>query len=118
MLDEKEDLLLAKIIGFIGGMDSENPTMSFDSEIKEAIHAIINKDNLDKYITKFTNLKDQYLSNCKTCKFPCGKSNDYHINKLKGDNLDKKINLLNELYSHIDDISYDELAYEIMRLAW
>lgn len=118
MLDEKTDILMAKIIAFTAGIDGEGQNNQFIEEIKEAILAIKNNKKLDLYINKFIELKNKYLANCLTCKSPCGKSNDYHINNLSEDVRENKIKLFQELCNDIDKLPDDEIIYQIIRLSW
>lgn len=119
LLEEKEELVLAKLIGFLNGIEGEGINNNEESIIFEIMDALVNNKNLDYYVGVLIELKKSYLPNCLTCMSPCGRSDDYHINKQDIDKRNEKINKYYELKNRYKSgIKYNELVYEISKLGW
>ena len=82
MLEPNKEILIAKIIGLLNGLDGEGVSFKEENMLRSALDAIKNNRDLTKYITFFDEKKREYLPNCLTCQSPCGRSNDYYINKM------------------------------------
>lgn len=100
-MNEKENILIGKIVGFFRAIDADNSvvlTIDDYELIKQSLLAIKATKQLDSFIDKITNLKNRLLPDCASCLFPCGRSEDFNINEIRNDKLKayktKKVEIL------------------------
>ena len=108
MLEPNKEILIAKIIGLLNGLDGEGVSFKEENMLRSA---------LTKYITFFDEKKREYLPNCLTCQSPCGRSNDYYINK-QSDNLKKEQELLDFFNNYSDKMPLEEVIYQLIKISW
>ncbi len=111
-MNEKENILIGKIVGLFRAIDADNSavlTIDDYELIKQSLLAIKAGKQLDSFIDKITNLKNRLLPDCASCLFPCGRSEDFNINEIRNDKLKayktKKVEILlnNPLLSKMDN---------------
>ena len=100
-MNEKENILIGKIVGLFRAIDADNSavlTIDDYKLIKQSLLAIKAGKQLDSFIDKITNLKNRLLPDCASCLFPCGRSEDFNINEIRNDKLKayktKKVEIL------------------------
>ena len=100
-MNEKENILISKIVGLFRATDADNSvvlTIDDYELIKQSLLAIKATKQLDSFIDKITNLKNRLLPDCASCLFPCGRSEDFNINEIRNDKLKayktKKVEIL------------------------
>ena len=117
MLEPNKEILIAKIIGLLNGLDGEGVSFKEENMLRSALDAIKNNRDLTKYITFFDEKKREYLPNCLTCQSPCGRYNDYYINK-QSDNLKKEQELLVFFNNYSDKMPLEEVIYQLIKISW
>lgn len=117
MVEQNKEILIAKIIGLLNGLDGEGTTFNEEKALRDALKAIKNNESLNDYIAFFDMKKNEYLPNCLTCLSPCGRSNDYYISKHE-DNQKKEKELAIFLDNYNDNIPIDEVIYQLIRISW
>lgn len=118
LLDSRVDSILARLIGFCNGVLTENLDVNLHDEIIFILKSIRDMHNLDEANNKIVELKKTYLSNCLTCAFPCGRTDDYHINMLQDKMREDKIKAFNKLLTSFEDYDYQFLIEELCRLSF
>lgn len=117
MLEPNKEILIAKIIGLLNGLDGEGVSFKEENMLRSALDAIKNNRDLTKYITFFDEKKRESLPNCLTCQSLCGRSNDYYINK-QSDNLKKEQELLDFFNNYSDKMPLEEVIYQLIKISW
>lgn len=118
LLDSRVDKILARLIGFCNGVLTENLDVNLQEEINFILKSLRDMYNLNEANNKMLDLKKTYLSNCLTCAFPCGRTDDYHINILPEVMRDDKINAFNKILISFQDYDYQFLIEELCRLSF
>lgn len=119
-INENENVLIGKLIGFLNGLDEFLPTPSLIDEIKRIVWDLKNKINIEKDIEIIDDLKKKYLSSCFTCASPCGRTNDYSINDIINAELrEDRIREYNEFISNYSlDTEFKDIVFHLSKLSW
>lgn len=117
MLEQNKEMLIAKIIGLLNGLDGEGAKFKEEDILKKALNAIKNNQSLDEYIAFFEEKKKEYLPNCLSCQSPCGRSNDYYISRQADVRLKEEM-LKAFLNNYNASMLLDEVVYQLIKLSW
>lgn len=121
-MNEKEYILLGKIIGLLRAVDADNSIILTNDDyelIRQGLFSIKNNADVDFFIMKISNLKNQLLPDCASCAFTCGRSEDFNISEIKNDKLKNyKISKVNMLLndSSLDKMDTETLLFRILDL--
>jgi len=120
MLDALENKVIAKLIGLLNGLDEFPLTNDVKEDIKDILMDVKEKKNLEKDLEILDSYKHQFLSNCFTCVYQCGRTNDYFLNSIENEELkEKRINDYKEfINNYTKDMDFDEIAYNLCKLSW
>lgn len=120
ILKTEENILLGKMIGLLNGISEAEVDTELMHLIRKTLVGCQNKEDLTEYISLWTKAKTTYLSNCCTCKSPCGRTMDYSINDISNENIkNEKIKQWEELLNkNIGSLAVEEILYKISSLGW
>ncbi len=119
MLEEKENVVLGKLIALVNGVISEGDIWILEDKIREILSALQQDKALDSMVVVLEELKKKYLINCMVCKTPCGKTSDYFLNELEPQQREKKIKLYRDLLKKYDSkTEYQDILKAISELSW